>query len=787
VYALGTLALGWPALAGRFLVGPQSDQYIAGYAFREFAAHVLRTTGGFPQWNPYQFGGMPFVAAMHGDIFYPTFLLRMVLPTDVAMTWGFIIHVFLAGLFTYLFLRRIHFGFAGALVGGLAYMMSGHIATYVHPGHDGKLFVSSLFPLLLWALVAFIRDRKAWAWGLIALVVGLQVLSPHPQLLQYSLLAAGAYSILLAVGITRDGPATRRDALLRLSAALGAVVLGLLIGAIQFLPVREYVAWSPRAAGIGSYDRATSFAKNPQEILNAYLPEFTGILDHYWGPNGIHFQGDYVGAAVLVLAGAGLAGFRNDPRRRDLWFWSIAIVVALLWALGGHTPFYQLVYHLVPGTKYFRAPDTVFFVGTLGIGVLAARGTERALAREIGTKYLGGWAAFAVLVALLALSGGLTAFAHSVAPDGRQEMVDANGGAVIAGALRSLAVVLVLCGAILWWRRAGSGTARTRTSGILAAIVVIVAGDLWLVNYQYWTFSPPASVLYAADPAVRYLEHLPQPGRVLTLPLAQPNSAANYEGSGLMVHDIRNVFGYHGNELGRYNTLTGIEQGGGPNIDSDRQVLGNPNVRRLTNLEYILTNSLRLPEVLPGAVQVAGPASDDPTGATDYVFRLPGDAPFAWVAPVIVKAADPAVLATVTDTRFDVATAALFDTSATTVPAVAPPASLPAPTGIAVHVDGYQPGQIALTLDRPAPGGSALIAAENYYPGWSARVDGHPAPIGRAQYALIGVALPAGARHVVLSFRSESYETGKVITLVALLVTFAGIAVGAVTEQRRRG
>ena len=99
VYALCTFSLAYPALAGQFLVNPHSDQYIAGYAFREFAASTLRATGQFPLWNPYLFGGMPYIAAMHGDIFYPTFLLRMVLPTDVAMTWGFIIHVFLCRTF----------------------------------------------------------------------------------------------------------------------------------------------------------------------------------------------------------------------------------------------------------------------------------------------------------------------------------------------------------------------------------------------------------------------------------------------------------------------------------------------------------------------------------------------------------------------------------------------------------------------------------------------------------------------------------------------------------------
>ena len=86
MYAVCAMSLGYPALAGKFLAGPNSDQFVVGYAFREFGASVLREAGHFAQWNPYLFGGMPYIAAMHGDIFYPTFLMRMVMPTDVAMT-----------------------------------------------------------------------------------------------------------------------------------------------------------------------------------------------------------------------------------------------------------------------------------------------------------------------------------------------------------------------------------------------------------------------------------------------------------------------------------------------------------------------------------------------------------------------------------------------------------------------------------------------------------------------------------------------------------------------------
>src|ERR1019366_1797712 len=179
-YALCALSLAYPALVGQFLVSRNSDQYKAGYAFREFAASYMKEHGGFPQWNPYLLGGMPYVAAMHGDIFYPTFLLRLILPTDVAMTWGMILHFFLCGLVTYWFMRgAARFSFFPALIGGAAYMMGGFVSSLPSAGHDGKIFVSALFPVALLVLTWAMRDGRRWAWGLFALVVGLTVLTPH--------------------------------------------------------------------------------------------------------------------------------------------------------------------------------------------------------------------------------------------------------------------------------------------------------------------------------------------------------------------------------------------------------------------------------------------------------------------------------------------------------------------------------------------------------------------------------------------------------------------------------
>ena len=770
VYGLCTLSLAYPALAGRFLVNSHSDQYVAGYAFREFAASTLRATGQFPLWNPYLFGGMPYIAAMHGDIFYPTFLLRMLLPTDVAMTWGFIIHVFLSGLFTFGFLRAIGYSFYGSLVGGIAYMMSGQIASYVSPGHDGKLFVSALFPLALWMLYRGIRGGKSWSWGAFALIIGLCVLSPHPQLLQYTLLACGAYALFLAFAKLDGISLPRTVAIRRLAMALGAVVVGLAIGAVQYLPVREYVAWSPRAGGLADYRVATSYAWNPEELLNVYLPQFSGMLDNYWGRNGIHLHSDYVGVVVLILAGAAFIGLRGDLRKKHIVFWSAALLVSLLWSLGSSTPFYQIPYAIIPGTKYFRAPATIFFVGTLAIALLAATGAERFLQRRVTSKYLIGWLIFAAVIALLASVGALTSVAESFVDERLFDRVLANRSDLIVGAWRSFLVVAVTVGLGVTFLR---GKISARAAAL--ALAAVMAIDLWSIERIYWMFMPRASVIYASDPIIEALKSEPQPARVIAFPVQPtPERDVFLTGDALMTHRVRQVLGYHGNQIGRYNDIIGT--------NSDDNRLFSPNALQLTNTRFILTNIPELP-FIGNTTLVKGPVRNA-SGDTVYLYRLNAENAYSWVAPVAVKAPDDQVLATLLNPRFELKRAALFDLSANVTVSQAVQA-LPPALGITTSVRHYEPGKVSIDLSAPAPQGSSLVVSENYYPGWTATVDGRPARLGRADYTLIGVELPSGARSVELNFTSPSYQRGKVITWIAIAFGLLMLGAGIWRDRRR--
>jgi hypothetical protein len=441
-----------------------------------------------------------------------------------------------------------------------------------------------------------------------------------------------------------------------------------------------------------------------------------------------------------------------------------------LWALGGHTPFYKIPYALIPGTKFFRAPNSVFFVGSMAIAFLTAAGAERILDKEVGKKYLYGWLVFGAVIAVFGATGLLTSAAENIAGPQMTDRVVANSLDVMTGSWRSFAFVIVTVALILTAQR----QKRVPASIIGWAITLLCAIDLWTILRLYWFFSPPAAQLYAADPTIEYMKKESQPARVIALQLGYPVRDPNLNGDGLMVHRVRNVLGYHGNQLWRYDALLHRDQG--------YSQLGNPNAWHLLNARFLLVDLEDVSRLVPDAKKLVGPVKDV-AGVDVSLYRLPGENPYAWVVPVIVKASDNAVLATVLDPRFDVRSAGLFD-STSLVTGATSVTTLPAPVPIQASVSHYEAGRASIKLDAPAPKGSALIVSENYFPGWSATVDGKDAMTARADFTLIGVPLAEGARNIELTFVDPAYRKGKVVTLIALVLTLLMIGAGVYQERR---
>ena len=313
VVSLFIVILALPMLSGRWLASADGDQYYSGYAVKVWAKDTYRQTGQFPLWNPMIMVGLPHIDVVtHGDVLYPTSALRLVMPVYQAMNIAFVIHYILAGFLMYLFLRRLGASWIGSVTGGLAYQLSGNMISYVHPGHDGKLFVSTMLPLAFLALLAALRDKRAWGYPLLALAVALCLLSPHVQTTYYLLIAAALFALYLTFGEPSSDPVGQRVG--RLALTLAAVIVGFGLAMPQILPFIQYIPHSPRAGGYAvGYQGSTSYGIPWNHIPEFIIAGFTGkSFETYWGSNPLKLHSEYLGLPVVALAMLGW----GDRRRR---------------------------------------------------------------------------------------------------------------------------------------------------------------------------------------------------------------------------------------------------------------------------------------------------------------------------------------------------------------------------------------------------------------------------------------------------------------------------------------
>ncbi|MCE9595919.1 MAG: YfhO family protein [Planctomycetes bacterium] len=76
--------------------------------------------------------------------------------------------------------------------------------------------------------------------------------------------------------------------------------------------------------------------------------------------------------------------------------------------------------------------------------------------------------------------------------------------------------------------------------------------------------------------------------------------------------------------------------------------------------------------------------------------------------------------------------------------------------------------RVKLAVERATPGW--LVAAQTWYPGWVATVNGEERPLRRANFAFQAVAVPAGNSIVELEFRPRSFRVGLAVALATCVL-----------------
>ncbi|MBL8139606.1 MAG: YfhO family protein [Acidobacteria bacterium] len=166
------------------------------------------------------------------------------------------------------------------------------------------------------------------------------------------------------------------------------------------------------------------------------------------------------------------------------------------------------------------------------------------------------------------------------------------------------------------------------------------------------------------------------------------------------------------------------------------------------------------PERIPGATLVD-------SGALN-VYRGTGAMPRAWCVGLVEIAPLDQHLDRLVNPAFDPRQVAVLP---------ATPAHPASDTAHVVSID--PPDGDARRIRVDAPDGGLLVVSERFHTRWSATVDGIETPILPANHLLLAVALPPGARDVVLEFRDPTRRPAEVVTILALA--------GIVLALQRRG
>jgi hypothetical protein len=362
--------------------------------------------GNFPLWLPAIFTGYPiFADGELGLAYVPQLALLYLLPAPLAIVWLRVLHVFLAGAFTYAFLRTLRLEPLPALGGGLIFAFGSFLTAQMH--HENVVRSAVWLPAALLCLERSLfgvpRSLLLWA-ALGALAFAQAALGLHVQPVLMAAVALGAFALFRALLPTTNAEGATRSPYWPLVSGAAMIVGGLAIAAVQWLPLGEWALVSSRRGGV-DYEFASAFALPPAGLLSLIFPFFFRLGDATtWWSLWQQWETElYVGVPTLALAIVGVV----LAQRRELVYFVLLLLMSLWMAMAEYAPLFNVhqVLWAVPGFSFLRAPGRFSYLVVLACACLAAFGLQVLSQRRLRkTAFLfGAVPVLALGAALLAL------------------------------------------------------------------------------------------------------------------------------------------------------------------------------------------------------------------------------------------------------------------------------------------------------------------------------------------------------------------------------------------------
>jgi O-antigen/teichoic acid export membrane protein len=799
----------WSSAAANFGIDvPQngliSDLIIENYVWKQFARETF-LAGDIPLWNPYLFAGTPFLAAGQHSAYYPFSILFFILPLTAAYGWYTVSQLWLAGVLMYIFGRILKMRRDSAFLAGLVYQGGGYIvvSAAVFPMIIGAV---AWLPLLLGCIEKVIqgtenkrtsdyRSRFTLLWTVLgAITLGVQILAGHIEFTIYTLLVMALYATWRLVGQLRG------DLLRPFLSLSSMVIIGLMLGAIQLVPLYELGQTNFRQEA-ASFDEVRGWAFPTRRVLTLVLPNFYGNPAHHnyrdafsgdivsletnylgqpktnteWGLKNYVEGGVYLGILPLFLALlGGVAGWRSDKRRRWQTLFFVLLALASVAFIFG-TPLYALLYYGLPFINQLHTPFRWVFPLSLCVATLVGFGADRVANNQ---SAIDNWQ-LPILKWIAVLCGGTVLaglFISRLVYSRVESIVErlflglakATEGFPSAQAFYSytfwqvLALGLVLLGiGIVFWLRQ-----RSKRPFWLFAAAALIMVDLFIANQGFHTAVSPRLLDYKPE-LVKWLEQQPGQWRLTSF---APHGDKPFNANSGWLYNLQDVRGYdsiipkqyteymaaiepqNGLEFNRIQPITNLESLNSPLLD-------------VLNVKYIITaETIDLPKL-----QLAW------EGEGLRVYENLAVAPRAYTLPQTATAVSPTPLTALQ--TFDPRQYVVIEGDSLLTPhsSLLTPAEITAYSNREVKVD--------TAVTNPA----WLILNDSYFDGWNAFVrplggteeDEVQVVIGRVNGNFRGVQLEPGAWTVRFRYSPPSFWLGGLTSFMGgLIILFALIVWG---------
>ena len=470
--------------------------------------------------------------------------------------------------------------------------------------------------------------------------------------------------------------------------------------------------------------------KKAQQLL-----QVSDGLTTYWGDMPFTAGPVYVGSILcfLFLLGAFLA--KNNMR----WWLIAATVLSLFLGWGKYFPaFNNFMFDYFPMYDKFRTVSMAMIILCVTIPLLALYITDRFLTNQTDYSEKEKFNALKWSAIIAGASGLLllmpASFFDLIRPDEQNYIMQAKDGQttaffdllkderaamIRADVLKSLFLIALAAGALWLYLKK-----KIKPVVVILVIALIPVIDLLVIdskylnkddyqegNYYEQLFRQANPVIKDNDPDYRVF-----------------NTAARLDQDGITCYYYKNLGGYHGAKMQRYQDM----------IDGYLSK-GNLSTLSMLNTKYVISNR----------------------GGKFSVDRNPMACGNAWFVDSIAFVNTP-------DEEF--ASLAKFDPLQSAFVNETYKSQIPEPIAQmdslrTIALTKYSPNE--MTYHSKNQFGGAAIFSEIYYRGnedWKAYIDGKYVDHFRANYILRGLYIPAGEHEIVFKFEPDSYYTGKKVS-----------------------